>query len=1696
MKANYELLLPHKTSFQLLRTNPKLTGNVKLTIDSSQRLWLNSFDANEELAKDLYKKFPVSETRSHPKNIYTFFDRGKTPSEIIFDTFDTFDLNKVSDDYKDQYFFSEYCSGVKYLKNKYYEEKFSYFAPLYLNKDIPKYFVIFRFEGPMNSDSVTSKANFPHNTKDYVYELFKNSIIVETFDLTKKTELGRYIYNYVTSVDFPKSPLTISYNPNVLSYWKGIATQAGTFVQKGEDLMDIFINDYPMKYIEDYVLRGFERNYILYPNIMNLEFLFDDETGGKYEFNRYFGMYVNNIELDTVKMDLANLFKYKSLLGNYPVLRNEPTHADNIEYIAENPDGIRLPILSTTGIDYSEFIMDKEDLTIAYIQDQDDRFRLLHTDSPVVEEDYGTVLRTADTKLDIGRFFGPDDILVQDSCKVLDIKGTTHIAVNILDNLSHGDTFRIYYSLGSQVEDDGSKYDDIVVIDPVFLQSGQSVVDEPGDIYYFLDDGAIRDIENDAGVAESGTISELVDTDKNWNDDAFVDMYVIIDSGTGAGQEKIITANDFNTIYAAFDTAPDSTSSYRIVDRRRVGNIFWMNGLKTNQNMESTNAFIELLSKMQNNLLEGVWYDNKLIVKLNTNGDYDDEFAIKFISTAGSYDKVIIDEITGDDLIDNKINFKGGSDFPTRILIPKDNKRLIEKNIERIFIKTSNGWSRIKGISYYLDIFLDYDFQRGMRSDEYLKMFQDYRVLEIDGRYNLPTSSNKFTIRTDAVITTGILSMIPVKDFNYDFYDSEYTRFPIWELYNYFYIPANRSLLSPGEYDVIGFGSIRYDGIVYSSGDSFTVPDIVDHIDFYTVEEGDPSVIYGYAKDAPIYDEGEGILSFPGYFGIRDAAAIEGTDTNTDIFKKRDRFINNLLSTEYHYYKENFTKDFATKSLIDPTIVKWGMVNGTDARDNPYRLNTTIAFGLDNISPSHYNKLQDPTQLTHEWYYLEAKYDFINDDITKARNYCYFENSIDLDALVSEENEFLNYFVYTPVHDDIYLTAPQHRYSVVSFNEDTGFCETFFRGARIRIKDVVSNGELGVDNKPVYKDLSRRFEDYKYTTILRFVKEDINDGTVPPIRLRVIEHGDFKYILFLIEVVIGDKDNVDINAGKLSLGTYLNMWDTINGDYRVEFDNDVSNMSYLLLYSLRDKKYNVYFDSYSTIKLSSKFDFSEVSPDDFTRPYTVKSYYNENFPDYDFNVLDELKQFNDYNFLIMQRPDNSKNYFLQYINAGIIEQQSSLSGAFQNRIALNFPPAGDAWFVNDVATSAVYLIPNLNTDFWTQQVYKQLGGGREFYTNLLSKISFSSIKNYINTFNPIIEYLSYDSNGLKDMDTFYMEIIDPITIDKNNIIVPLPDENPPAQFKSDAVVGYELAQVEVKNRYSINRYQGNYMPIFRDILVFKPRTSFAVNDIDDIIYGNTSFNMDINTFGIIKNFGHLKISDSKILELQDDITYLPLYELIDEIAVDHADLNIFIGDWEFGFHKKYINKDLYSNVAGSLRIEEDDIFVNKVMHLPDPVYLNDYKPTIVPNADIVNVEDYEIAYSEDRTAYYGFINLRNVLVSYLVNDGADAQFKEFLVDNPEYLGKLTIDEYIEQYMLINIVGLYEIELVQMHLKTDYDKTGLSFVNLTDYEREELGYRVSKDVSITTKDQLVVNFRINKNIGHGISISPEIKIKLI
>jgi hypothetical protein len=264
-------------SFALLRTNPKLTSNAKLLVNDNGDLFLSSFRANKELSKIEYQKYAVSSDGRYSDDIAKFY-KG-LPSTQKYQVLRSNSDTTVFSDYKFQYE-DQYQYGAIHNITKLYDEQYKIFAPIWLDKKIPTNFVVYRIE------DVDYSVTFDENVQGQnsrIKELLKNATIVKTFDLSKSSNIGKYLNNHINDKLFPESALTINFTEGSQSTFNGIDLNNGGFVSRAEQLDKYYTQiDYPEIFSNEIITQGFERNEIAIANIINLEFLFDDINADNY----------------------------------------------------------------------------------------------------------------------------------------------------------------------------------------------------------------------------------------------------------------------------------------------------------------------------------------------------------------------------------------------------------------------------------------------------------------------------------------------------------------------------------------------------------------------------------------------------------------------------------------------------------------------------------------------------------------------------------------------------------------------------------------------------------------------------------------------------------------------------------------------------------------------------------------------------------------------------------------------------------------------------------------------------------------------------------------------------------------------------------------------------------------------------------------------------------------------------------------------------------------------------------------------------------------------------------------------------------------------------------------------------------------------------------------------------------------------
>ena len=297
-------------SFALLRTNPKLTSNSKLLVNSNGDLFLSSFKANKELAKVEYQKYDIKSSGIYSIDIANFYKQ--LPLTQRYETLRASSDITLYSDYEFQYE-DQYQYGAIQNTTKLYDEQYKIFAPIWLEKQVPSKFIIYRI------DDVDYNTEYTEDTvgqNSRILELLKNATIIKTFDLGKSSKIGEYLNTHINDKRFPNSMLTVNFKESSQSTFNGIDIVNGGFATKTEQLDRDYIQvDYPEIFNNQTITNGFERNGIVSANIINLEFLFDDYTAENYKIYRYFGIYADDI--DEGNFGAAGLDKYGQLNVKY-----------------------------------------------------------------------------------------------------------------------------------------------------------------------------------------------------------------------------------------------------------------------------------------------------------------------------------------------------------------------------------------------------------------------------------------------------------------------------------------------------------------------------------------------------------------------------------------------------------------------------------------------------------------------------------------------------------------------------------------------------------------------------------------------------------------------------------------------------------------------------------------------------------------------------------------------------------------------------------------------------------------------------------------------------------------------------------------------------------------------------------------------------------------------------------------------------------------------------------------------------------------------------------------------------------------------------------------------------------------------------------------------------------------------------------
>lgn len=282
----------NNASFAVLETNPKLTGNIKVVIDSNENIFIDTFKVNDTLSKKKYRKVPVSYKDYYGKNLMSIF-RNITSDVLYNIPKKYYDIVTTTTNLSEQ-FVDIYRCGVSTNKDNLYKENFSMLAPIYIKDILPDFFVIFKVKGLVNLT----------NSTDIMKYLIKNGEQLKCFDFRLNTKLGTYIRNIQKNANKFGSELYVSKNVNNSHQLTGISIEKGVVANVYENLNnnsnyakyeenDASINIKNVVYLNHFSTL-FESNKLVSDRLINFEFMFDDNTDDveQFELNTYYGLYL------------------------------------------------------------------------------------------------------------------------------------------------------------------------------------------------------------------------------------------------------------------------------------------------------------------------------------------------------------------------------------------------------------------------------------------------------------------------------------------------------------------------------------------------------------------------------------------------------------------------------------------------------------------------------------------------------------------------------------------------------------------------------------------------------------------------------------------------------------------------------------------------------------------------------------------------------------------------------------------------------------------------------------------------------------------------------------------------------------------------------------------------------------------------------------------------------------------------------------------------------------------------------------------------------------------------------------------------------------------------------------------------------------------------------------------------------------
>lgn len=1560
----------------ILRTNPKLSTNVKIVVENDE-IYLESFDASEQLSNFKYKKKRVSKNGQYSYDLSRFWIKNSTPLDLAFDVKREYSDFSILDDFSKQ-FEETYNYGAGSNFSKLYDSDFKILAPIWLDKKVPSKFLIFRIKDPLDL-----KHSEYSNNQERIKEMLSESTLIKTIDLSDDSNIGTYIRNHVNSEDFPKSSLTVSFDKDEQTLYNGIDLEKGGFVSKGEfQYRDTLDTDKPIIEYNDFITSGFSRNGVACANLLNIEFMFDDEEANEYEINRYYGMYVDAHDIGKGKVER--------------ILQDTITFSD----IEHNLDFGTLE--DYWSLPYSDFF--KELGMIGWVK---------------TDIDYHNVKNGVDW--DISKYQIKIDSNNKDYSDFLGIKKTDKTVEAFENNSGEGDFIKL------KVIGTPNNNDNFTLVN-LKKQSFSIFVNKNiiGEIITIEDN-----LSNSFTVSSGATIEETV-----------------------------------SNIFSAWPSSGNFAKYSVFKKYNKYDNIWYLDIFENNINMEEEHSFISLnntgtfLLIQRNvypvNAAANTFYADNSLLKSRTNGTSFSSLGTHE-NIANAISEAILEKTRFETLVDGetiyvKSPIKGynlnnfgffftDSNFPfLEIEFGEDTSNVL--GIASSFLTTRTAYYLQGGNEKNKSIYINLDDEDDILVGDYFKdslgvynkvldKVPDGRSIDSDFKKIILEKEVKNKIKgsvsvfSEFKLSWGYFSGYDIYDFNFDFFDE-----------------SNSNLKELNK----------------------------DRTSGYPKDTANPKAAFNEESLERLYLDPEDYYSVLMPL-LKQESPKDDEDTE-------------YVKSEYDRLKENFTTRFATESRIVPSINKWSLINSTNVRENPYYLNVSEAFGETNFSPNLEVLERDPKKMTHEWFYIDKRPDY---DILPLDDFSYLEPSPDIsiefdDFKSIDFDYFKSYFLSMGYQNSTNRFAYQNKkqkYTFIENGSKESFGCTIFKGLKFSLKER----KKATDS--ITKEFIKlpSFNGYRFTS---FLKIKFDSSKPNRLNVKAIRNKKFKYVALMLEMEVSD-DNF----------TYLNR---------------------RLLYELSHKINSS--NEYADAEISGALDLSNIS-----------------LPVSGFTTLNSVEHADGsnsvFNNQILRDPSNGL-YGMLKIKIGSIEYGIQIANIINNN-TIQFQGA-----MIELSTGLVQPTGYYTASQYKTASYSYAGGGINAHEALFNQLSAGNISDILNNTNDV-EYVTVEKDGSLIENSFVINVEDGNEVIKSSKLTAEIDTNKPKAFGlTNSVIGYEILESSGEYFTFLKRHNGKYSPEMTPIITFREpfsrhrintdwaadqpingeydTTSSQLNELTVALYKklndlgvfyDLSFIRDANfrsSYGKIKNYFFHKVNEidtEGVIKLSESDSLLPKYALIDEIAIDKKDINVFNSRWEDDYYVRSESASNKSLIPGTKNIIEEKSFFSSCIPKIESAYqifdfTSEYFETIdiLTDAKILNNVESEVAFTETKSQVFIDFYLEKSIVRQFKNEGIKNTISKFVALEKSFGRIDTLDDDVEEYVSNNILPLFSISSIDLYvlsskkINTSIDSSQ-SISNV-----EDGGYILDNNYSYVLDSKNPLNFRLiyNKKAGLKSKIRPIIKIK--